>query len=53
MKTGNRGLAKTTEQGKTVKMTVNVQCPTCQQVYAIKSDMPMKDQQECDACQMA
>lgn len=50
MKTGNRGLAKTNEQGKTVKMTINVVCPNCNQTYTIKSDMPMKDQQVCPNC---
>lgn len=50
MKTGNRGLAKTNEQGKTVKMTINVVCPICNKVYAIKSDVPMRDQQVCQDC---
>jgi len=49
MKTGNRGIARTIG-GKTVKMTVTMQCPSCGSEYTIKSDMPMKDQQLCPNC---
>jgi len=49
MKTGNRGIAKTVG-GKTVKMTVKVQCPNCGKEYIIQSDVPMRDQQVCPDC---
>ena len=49
MKAGDRGLAKNSG-GKTVKMTVEATCPKCGKTYAIKSDVPMRDQAVCDAC---
>jgi hypothetical protein len=49
MKAGNRGLSKT-ENGKTVKMTIDTVCPNCGKTYAIKSDVPMKDQRVCQDC---
>jgi len=50
MKTGDRGIAKKTETGQTIKMTVRVVCPTCSEEYVIDSRVPMRDQGECPDC---
>lgn len=50
MKTGDRGIAKKTADGQTIKMTVKVVCPSCQEEYVIDSRLPMRDQQVCPNC---
>jgi len=50
MKAGERGIAKKTEDGQTIRMTVKVVCPTCSEEFVIDSRQPMRDQTECENC---
>ena len=50
MKTGERGIAKKTADGQTIRMTVKSVCSEegCSTEYVIDSRLPMKDQQKCE-----
>jgi hypothetical protein len=50
MKAGERGIAKKTEGGQTIRMTVKVVCTDCSNEYVIDSRVPMRDQEKCEDC---